>query len=200
MIINHKYRFLFVHIQKTAGTSITNALLNLKGSQHIACPHSKIEIIDNQLYNGYFVFCFVRNPYDRLVSWWNMMIHKGIHNDFSRYLLTNASNFSDFLNCTEIILENLDGNCASSYPKSIAFNQVDYLLNSDGQIVANFIGRFENLDVDFKRVSDSLGVKISLPHLNSYQRGKYRDYYNDYDIQKVRLMYHRDIDFFGYNF
>lgn len=202
MIVNHKHRFLFVHIQKTAGTSVTQALTKIEGSQRIGYDHSMIDSIEIDAYRDYFVFCFVRNPFDRLVSWWNMMLQKGKHNDFSRYLLSRASNFSEFLECTDIIYEGNPEERVSdrSYPKSIAFNQLDYISDSDGSLVVNFIGRFENLEPDFARICDTIGIALDLPHANAYDRRHYREYYASDDVLKVRAMYRRDLDHFGYEF
>jgi hypothetical protein len=202
MIINHKHRFLFVHIQKTAGTSVTEALNQLEGSQQLGYHHSMIDTIENAVYDGYFVCCFVRNPFDRLVSWWNMMTHKGMHNDFSRYLLSRSNSFSEFLDCTEMIDEQnpLERWMDQPYPKSIAFNQLDYIIGKNGRLDVHFIGRFESLQADFKRVSDAIGVQMELPHSNAFERRHYREYYSPGDVDKVRRMYKRDLKFFGYDF
>ena len=202
MIINHKRKFIFVHIQKTAGSSITQALHQIEGSERIAHPHSMINIIDMEVYRDYFAFCIVRNPYERLVSWWNMMLHKGIHNDFSHYLLTRASNFSQFLDCTDIIDETNDGKILAGlpYPKSIAFNQLDYIMAQDGRMAMDFIGRFENVTHDFDRICDRIGIKVDLPHVNAYQRSDYRGYFSAEDVSKVQAMCHRDLEYFGYEF
>jgi chondroitin 4-sulfotransferase 11 len=202
MIINHQHRFLFIHIQKTAGSSITEALNRLDGSQQLGYQHSMMNSLETAIYEGYWVFCFVRNPFDRLVSWWNMMMHKGIHNDFSRYLLSNSSSFSEFLDCTEVIDDQnaLIPSMNEPYPKSIAFNQLDYMTGKDGRLDVHFIGRFESLQADFKRVSDAIGVQMELPHSNAFERRHYREYYRPRDVEKVRRMYKRDLKFFDYDF
>lgn len=202
MIINYKHRFLFVHIQKTAGTSVTEALGQLEGSQRLGYDHSMVASVEASVYDGYVVFCFVRNPFDRLVSWWNMMLHKGAHNDFSRYLLSRSSSFSAFLDCTEVVYEEnpLERCMDQPYPKSIAFNQLDYITGGDGRLAVNLMGRFECLEADFKRVSDAIGVQLVLPHSNAFGRRHYRDYYSPADVEKVRRMYKRDLDYFGYDF
>jgi chondroitin 4-sulfotransferase 11 len=81
MILNKKYKFIFVHIQKNAGSSIKKSLLSFENSEQHKYSHS---FIDTEIGNfeDHFKFCFVRNPWDRLVSWYNMMLNKGIHNYF----------------------------------------------------------------------------------------------------------------------
>ena len=80
MLINHNYKFIFVHIQKTAGTSITSVLNEIPGTEPLYYSHSQINVLKEE-YEDYFKFCFVRNPWDRLYSWWNMIVNKGKHND-----------------------------------------------------------------------------------------------------------------------
>ena len=94
MIVNHKNKFMFVHIQKTAGSSVGDVLSSIDGTKNIYYSHSFISTINVNEYNGYFKFCFVRNPWDRLYSWYKMMIKKKIHNDYSKYLLENSNRFS----------------------------------------------------------------------------------------------------------
>lgn len=202
MILNDKYNFLFVHIQKTAGSSITNVLNSLEFTYSLNHSHSFITSVEYK-YDSYFKFTFVRNPWDRLVSWYNMMLNKSIHNDFSRYLLNNSTNFSQFLNLTEIINETNEHNdfIKTDYPKSIAFNQLDYISDNKGNVLMDFIGKFENLENDFRQIMEKIGVKdYSLLHLNKFEHGDYRNYYTDEDIEKVYKIYKRDIEYFNYKF
>jgi hypothetical protein len=203
MIINHKYKFIFVHIQKTAGSSISNVLSNIDGTESILYPHSFINAIDFEQYNEYFKFCFVRNPWDRLFSWYKMMLKKGVHNDFSKYLLENSRSFSEFLNLTDIIYETsrLEWDEYASYPKSISFNQLDYITDNNGNVLVDFIGRFESLEEDYNKIMEKIGIpNLPLPHINQSSNGDYKNFYTDKDIEKVYNMCKKDIDYFGYKF
>ena len=203
MIINHKHKFLFTHIQKTAGSSISNVLSSIDGTEIILYSHSFLNTINTERYNEYFKFCFVRNPWDRLYSCYKMMIKKGVHNDFSGHLLDNSKNFSEFLNLTDVIYETSPLECdgAHPYPKSISFNQLDYITDNSGNILVDFIGRFESLNEDYNKIMEKIGVtNLLLPHINKSTNGEYRYFYNDSDIEKVYNMYKRDIDYFGYEF
>jgi hypothetical protein len=204
MILNKEYKFIFVHIQKTAGVSIKSSLFSLPETKKVDNCHSFLKNLNLTSQEEYFKFCFIRNPWERLVSWYNMLIQKGIHNDFSRYILENSNNFSEFLNLTDIITENNVYEMDSSYSpylKSISFNQLDYISDDTGEILVDFIGRFENLKEDYEKVCEKIGVKLYLPHENKFSHKSYREYYkNEKDIEKVYFMYKRDIDFFCYEF
>ena len=203
MIINHKYKFIFIHIQKTAGSSIKNVLHDIKGTKKLHSSHSMINVLSLDEYKDYFKFCFVRNPWDRLYSWYNMIQQKGNHNDWSKYILENSSNFSEFLDLTEVILETnlLEKSSEIDYPKSISFNQLDYISDNEGNIAVDFIGRFENINKDYDKIMEKIGVKyLPLPHLNKFDHNDYRNCYADKDIEKVYKMYEKDIKYFGYKF
>lgn len=202
MVINHKHRFLFVHIQKTGGTSVTEALFTVEGTRSVGHAHSMIDTLDPTVYSGYHTFCFVRNPFDRLVSWWNMMVRKGACNDFSRYLLSRGHGFSQFLDMKDVIYEGNpdEREFPEAYPKSIAFNQLDYMNGPDGRLAVDFIGRYENLERDFAEVCGRIGLELRLPHANSFPRKPYWHYYNAEDVDKVRSMCKRDLEFFDYEF
>ena len=202
MIYNHSYKFLFVHIQKTAGSSISDFLLKHKGSRRLGKTHSFIS--DYAIPEGLFRFAFVRNPWDRLVSWYTMMISNNhISNDFRDYILKNASSFSKFLDCTAIINEGRSGYAPDGidYRKSITFNQLDFITGKDGKIAVDFIGRFERLQEDFNTVTQRIGLqRTGLKRINTFDRRHYRKYYSDADAEKVGIMYRRDIEFFNYSF
>jgi hypothetical protein len=74
-MIIHARRLIFVHIQKTGGNAISTAL-----GQNPDCPEKHFfardlrELYCTDVWNAYFKFAFVRNPWDRLVSWWSMHI------------------------------------------------------------------------------------------------------------------------------
>lgn len=192
MLQNNEKKFVFIHIQKTAGSSIAK-VLSKDGGTKIICPQHTF--IKNCSYNkDYFKFTIVRNPWDRLVSWYNIIKLVGVRNNFYKYILNNSKNFSEFINLTDVIL---DGNVN----KSISFNQLDYISDDNGKILVDYIGKFENLNEDIKIIGERIGyVNLTIPHLNKFKHKDYRTYYTDRDIELVQEMYKRDIDYFNYKF
>jgi hypothetical protein len=97
MIVNHTYKFIFVHVPKNAGTSVTQALstlsswrdLELGGTQfgEAIAPHfmkrfglrkhstaSQIrKVVGEEIWSSYYKFGFVRDPYSRLQSLWSFL-------------------------------------------------------------------------------------------------------------------------------
>ena len=71
MIISHPNKFIFLHLPKNAGTSIEGSLTGANdwktADKHLTATES-IEKFGQDVWREYFTFCFVRNPWDRLVS------------------------------------------------------------------------------------------------------------------------------------
>ena len=82
MVISHKYKILFIHIPKTGGTFIFDVLKSVDEDleiiwddrySNIEYTHHAIpseELIKKYEDNGYYVFCFIRNPYDLIISFY----------------------------------------------------------------------------------------------------------------------------------
>jgi hypothetical protein len=202
-VIIHSKRLIFIHIQKTGGNSVTAAL----GGQ-LNCPEKHFlardlrERYGADVWDDYFKFAFVRNPWDRLVSWWSMIDSiRGVHsrdiprNMFINFVLARASTFEMFLeNCDEEIVDT-DG------PKWIYRNQLDYLTDRFGRLIVDFVGRFERLQEDFKSVTQkTIGSPIILARANKSVHRHYSDYYSTAMAQKVYVRFKRDIETFGYVF
>lgn len=205
MLISQNPNFLFIHIQKTGGTSLEKVI-------RASCPevrqlcgrhdHASMayKIMGND-YNDYFKFAFVRNPWDRLVSWYSMIVQfsqgKPRHtlNGLWQYALNTASSFEEFiLHCTEAVEDN-DGR------KSFAYDQLTYITDDDGGVIVDFVGRYENFARDARYVLNKLGTSAdTVPQMNKSVHQDYRQYYTDRTRQLVAERYHRDIERFGYRF
>jgi hypothetical protein len=222
MVYNSRYGFLFIHIQKNAGTAITKSLMQIEGSEFIAPAHLRFQDLTFKIPKP-FIFTSIRNPWSRLVSWYEMMKRKGNHNAFSSYLLDSrdhqpSSTFSEYIRKTLIIHETVFSELggigvdskqhiywdSTRYQKSLAFNQIDYLTDVDQNFVCDMFLYFENLENDWKILLKRLNLnpKHSLLLENENPRPiDYRAYYeNSVDIHWVENLYKRDIEKFGYSF
>jgi hypothetical protein len=204
VLISDRYSFVFIHIQKTAGSSLRQALLSVDpeawelGGKHAGIRES------TDLPEDYRVFTFVRNPWERLVSWYEMVLAKGknrtvhkIKSKFYRMVLERAPTFDDFIfHCTDEIQER-------GMIKSILRNQIEYLVDLDGNLCTDFIGRFENLAEDTRIILAEFGIYFlpPVPHIKqSRNYGDWREYYNNTTRQIVAERFARDIEVFGYAF
>ena len=160
------------------------------------------EVYGRTLWDSCFKFSFVRNPWDRLVSWWSMIDNGRPYidlaqppNTFFGYVLKNAKTFEEFLShCDEEIVDS-DGR------KNIFRNQIDYLVDDTGAIIVDFIGRFERLQDGFDQISRRIGrPSVELPRTNASQHAAYTDCYTPDMAEIVARRYARDIEQFGYRF
>lgn len=201
-VIDHERKVIFVHIQKTGGTSIT-AHFGLPAAlpeKHFTALELR-ELYGRPQWDTCFTFSVVRNPWDRLVSWWAMIdarradwLRGAQLNAFQTYVLQRTTTFEDFLaHCGDLVRDS-DG------AKSIHRNQIDYLVDEAGTLMVDHVCRFERLAEDFKQVTERTGITGPLPVINASRRSDYRRYYTDGTRALVAELYARDIAFFGFDF
>lgn len=206
MLISDTKRFIFVHVPKTAGTSVKTALKPhaLPRPPHwhsllrrFGLPrdyrryrfpiHVSLSLIERvvppEVYRGYFKFAFVRNPWDRLVSFYHNMLERPAHPQHRR--VRRLGSFDAYVRY-EVRRGKL--------------RQYPMLVDSSGRIGVDFLGRFENLAADFAEVCTRIGIESPLAHANRSNRAEYRSYYDPSLRELVREHWREDIEKFGYEF
>ncbi len=218
VVVNHKRKFVFVHIPKTAGSSIEKELaklypsyiwrpskisfalriiLNLYPNPIRAKKHDNaIKIrqnIGDKKWEEYFTFAFVRNPWDLMVSsyeWWVQKAHEcKVFEEHVQKI--KKMSFSEFIHSKygrEMINE-VEGNI------------FDWISDEKGKIIVNFVGKFENIDEDYKKICERIGLPYKrLPHINKTKRKDYKKYYNKETKDIIAKRFKKTIDKFGYKF
>jgi chondroitin 4-sulfotransferase 11 len=197
MIISNRARCIFVHIQKTGGASIEQLLRGndpeipkayLQGRRHMSAGELRT-LVPAEIWSGYFKFAFVRNPWDRLVSWYHMCVQTPNANPFARYIKDNAPTFDDFLKKT-----------TTGMAERTTRNQLDYVTDDRGELIVDFVGRYERLGDEFARIRERIGLGEELPHVNKSTHDEYRKYYTEETQDIVAQRFARDIRHFGYAF
>lgn len=200
---------LFVHIPKCAGVSVLSTLEAVTPVKRVG-PHAKVADIFQP--NGalerkeYFVFTFVRNPWDRLVSTFFYIMSGGRAPIDKRRRDTILSKYRGDFKSFVLDIENwIDIQEEDSiYPDKYIPHfrpQYEYIYDKQGQCVADFIGRFENIDNDFKRLCDVLSLdSVFLKKTNKSKHKKYYKYYDDESQAIVAEYFARDIALFDYQF
>jgi hypothetical protein len=133
--------------------------------------------VGSDYWDDYFKFAFVRNPYDRAVSWYEYRKRPEAGHP------TRGLSFEDFLGhgplwraCYELIC---DESC---------------------NVLVDYVGRYENLEGDVSDVMKTLGLPFGgLPRLNgSPSRRDYREYFTDDVRELLPDNYKMDLKVFGY--
>ncbi len=202
-MINTVDRLIFVHIQKTGGSSISAALSGQHSppEKHLSAVELR-ELYGPETWDSCFRFSIVRNPWDRLVSWWSMIdAHREKYNagaklnGFQQYVLSHATSFEEFLTRCDKEVTDPDG------VKWIYRNQIDHLTDAHGQVMVDFIGRFEALARDFDTACHlGCGHSVKLPRINVSVHEHYTTYYTPKLVSLVAERFRKDIQQFGYTF
>ena len=143
---------------------------------------NKIMNMDEKKWNTYFIFTFIRNPYDRVISGWNYCNKSNI--PFNNYLYLN--------------------NYVNSYQYWHVFMpQSKHIIDDtiSNKLKINFIGKLENLEDDLKNILNKINIKniIHIPSKkNNKKHDNYKNYYNDQLIEKVNILFKEDFFHFDY--
>jgi hypothetical protein len=179
LIISEERKFVYIKIGKVASSTLHHYRIEKDVPDLISKRND-----EDRFYQWlkeydrlqYFVFTFIRNPWDRIVSVWNY--HYEHVPEFKKFIR------SDF----------------SSYSKQSVFSHTRQQINSFF-IEPDFIGRYENLAEDWKQIAVRFGLTRELPHMNKgKEKLHYSKYYDRDDIEIVRNLYWADIERFGYEF
>ena len=207
MIISHQHRFVFAAIPKTGTHSVRQALREHMSEEDLeqvglfvnkrfpfeelaAIKHGHITLeqirpfLGEEAFARYFKFAFVRNPFDRFVSYCAFMTRADgafLKNpqQVMRYILFQARP-----------------------DQHILFQpQHTFVTGADGKLLADQIGRVEEMQASYDAICERIGIpSAQLGQVNSSRRGSYRDYYDQALIDGVADYYRRDLELFGYEF
>lgn len=204
MIVSHAERLIFIHNHKTGGISTEGWLVErcpdvfVADHRHLTVRES-VERHGRGIWDDYFSFGFVRNPWERQVSWWNMFQEHpedNLERPFWQYIQANGKTFEDFiLNCTADVND-------YGAVKSTIRPQLDYFTDAEGRVLVKYIGRYERLQEDMDAVARIVGLPAGeVPHHNvARTKHRYQDYYTPKLKQLVADRFAKDIAMFGYTF
>lgn len=181
--------FIFIHINKTGGTSIGKAI-GLPFNRHLNVKEV-ISLVGEKKFSEAFVFSVVRNPWSKVVSHYNYRVKTNQAN-----MANNHISFKDWVACTYGIHKD-----KFYYDNPKMFDsQSNWLKDKDGMLRVTNILRIETLSKDFKVIADRLEIEDELPHLNKTRVDSYRTYYDEETKIIVEKSFKEDIERFKYSF
>ena len=207
MIVSHSHRFIFAAIPKTGTHSVRQALREHMGEEDIeqvglfvnkrfpfeelaAARHGHLGLaqvrpfLGEDVFASYFKFAFVRNPFDRFVSYCAFMTREN----------------GDFLREPQLVMRHILFDLRPM--QHILFQpQNTVLVDADGRLLSDYVGRVEEMQASYDAICARIGIPArALEQVNSSRRGDYRQYYDQPLIDGVAELYRRDLDLFGYGF
>ena len=184
--INGK-KFCFIHINKNAGTSISNAI-GLHHRMHFTVKDA-INASSLSLYNSCFRFTVVRNPYDRIMS-----MYKYAYKMNEVNIKSNNIGFEEWILKTFRYKEK-----KYFFSDKILGTQTNYLTDFEGNINLELLMRFENIQEDFKLLKGALNLKKDLPHYNpSIKKDLSHYFYNHEILNTINEIFNDDFVNFNY--
>lgn len=149
--------------------------------------HSTLEdiggLVSRTQIADYFCFTLVRNPWDRMVSYYHWLQQQTF--DHPAVALAEVHDFSTFLNHAQT---------------KAAQKRAPYTSYMNGATSPHYI-RLEHFDADAPPLWEHLGFRLELPRINVSERTRdYRGYYDDDDAALVAELCSGDIAKFGYEF
>ena len=205
-MLDKNRKFIYIHIPKTGGSSIESFFgfnlwkkSTLQNTQLINShlmgycvrkkkflQHLSIDEVAQHLYSKrdhfdqYFSFATIRNPWDRFLS---------------SFFYECRSKTKDIANFREFCKKPYFFNPDHQLP------QYKFIVNKSEKIIVNCIIRFENLENDFNKVCNIIGIpRKKLPHINKTKHPHYTEYYDRETRDIIKKRYERDIDYFEYQF
>lgn len=206
MILSAKHRFIFVAIPKTGTHAVRQALREHMGPRDMeqvglfvtkrfpipeiaALGHGHITLqqlrphLSPELFDGFFKFAFVRNPFDRFVS----------------YCAFTTREDGEFERDPKTVMREI----AAAPPLDHILFQPQHLFLTDagGQLLTDMVGRVETMQASYDAFAERIGIPSQpLDRVNATKRDDYRAYYDDALIEAVAKIYARDLELFGYQF
>jgi|SRR5215468_8444806 len=98
-MISDRHRFIFVHINKTGGTSIEKVFEPDADQTNVAFKHARAAFYRREFpeqFRDYFKFAFVRNPWDWLVSRYHWSRDQRVQMEGRLVRARNAGSFISF--------------------------------------------------------------------------------------------------------
>ena len=199
MIISHKYKFIFIKTQKTAGSSIEKILLNHLGQEDIFagmplenipgqnceniyehCDWKTIKELDQDAWKNYYKFTIERNSWDKVVSlYWffNKYYPSKVKKGFERFV---------------------------AKPKNY---RADWELYTDNdKVIVDKVIQYDTMHTEFKEVCNLLSIpyndELNKVKMKSGLRktSNYQEMYNEVTKQQVFELYKKPIQYYNYSF
>lgn len=207
MIISNLHRFVFAAIPKTGTHSVRQALrahlgpddheqvrlfvekklpfpeLAKIGHGHISLQELR-PVIGEAAFANHFKFAFVRNPFDRFVS----------------YCAFTTSREGSFERDPKAVMRHFLFTAPPHHHMNFR-PQHSFIADAEGRLLTDALGRVEEMQASYDAICARIGIaSTTLGRANVSRHADYRSYYDQQLIDGVARRYARDLELFGYEF
>ena len=194
-----KQKAIFIHIPKTAGSSIKKAFFGRYASDH--SPAKREAKIYPKEWKTHYKFSFVRNPWDRICSIYH---YYKFYEQKSNKRFRESLEGVDFEKFCELL-------CCDKLPVEFSWLEI-FNCNSDlghqydwisinGEIAVDYVGKFENLRKNFKELCRRFNIRVPrLSHLKNSTNTDYKSQYTQISRDLIADKFKKDIEKFSYEF
>lgn len=162
-------------------------------------PRFWVKKLPADIFNNYFKFSIVRHPLDWLVSIYSFFTEQkdeAFHEVFQT--------FEDFNRFIDFFIAQAENNFEGINFYLLDFSskspQRDFLYDEQGNLLVDFVGKFENINEDFAKICKIIGNRdVQLPHINKSKHGHYLDYYTPETKRQIYSILKEDFKTFDYH-
>ena len=206
MIISARHKFIFVAVPKTGTHAVRQALREHMGPQDLEqvglfvkrqfpipelakLQHGHLTLEQVKPYfkpeewSSLFKFAFVRNPFDRFISYCAFMTRER----------------GEFEQNPQRVMRHYVAN--PPWQHVLFQPQHEFVTDQAGAKLSDAIGRVETMQQSYDEIAERIGIPTTtLRRVNPSKRLDYRQYYDQDLIDGVARLYARDLEYFGYEF
>jgi hypothetical protein len=185
-MICHKYKCIFIHQRKNAGTAIINSFgYTPDSAEWRRFNEGALSFgwkFRGPVVRDYLVFAVARNPWERFISGWKY--------------LPKYRNLS-----LDDVIEDLPQRGADY--RHLTRPQLDTLVDRNNKFVADFVIRFETLEEDFRELCKLIGKPTPhglLKKENTTTHNGLKEFTSQQQIDFVSEHFKKDIEYFSYTY
>jgi hypothetical protein len=194
MIVDDENKFIFVHIPKNSGTTMSKVLKDkyteskllmwVDEKTGIDKMHLYVNVIwtyiDENKCNKYMKFCIIRNPYDRVYSAWKSLKKQYPEKDIDLFVKKRLN--QKFIN------------------KNAQYNpQHIFIFDKQGKQFVDEIINFNNINDDINNLNIKYNLNIPLyGNQKTEKPTEYNRYFNKESIDIINNLYEKDFDLLGF--
>jgi chondroitin 4-sulfotransferase 11 len=195
---------VFTHVSRTGGVAVANCLLgHFPDARELIGQHEPLAAarpVLGTLFEESFKFAFVRNPWERFVSWYALIGRASGPDDADPSAVSDPDcahwrGFDAFLEGwaeQEVYIGGVSRRRLSQWGQ---------LADTDGVLLTDDIGRFETFADDATRLLARVGIEQPrLPLINAAPHAHYSRYYSEFGRDLVARVYPEDVEELGYEF